>query len=209
MVGKRLSNGQKTRLHKEECPTDVDLPKCPVKEVTVAVINYGTGDLVERFLDSLMAAQTTSTGSHRITIREVLVVDSGFPEVADAERFIHPTEYPWRVRIIPNRGHSYSSGVNKAMAEASTDWVFVANSDVEVIDYEQLEYMVKRAFSSEKVAVVCPQLLYPGGQWQRSYGDIPGLLEACKFALCLDMLDVEMQRRRYLRRISRRLLSQP
>lgn len=207
MVGKQLRKGMKMRPNKEQCPTDIALLDYPVGEVTIAIINYGTGDLIEQFLSSLMAAQTRVAGSRRIMIREVIVVDSGFPEVADAENFVHPTKYPWPVRIIPNPGHSYSSGVNKAMEEASTDWVFVSNSDVEVIDYEQLEHMVRRASLSEKVAIVCPQLLYPDGQWQRSYGDVPGLLEACKFILCIDVLDVVMQRRRYHSRLSRPVAS--
>jgi len=163
-------------------------------EFTIAVINYGTGDLVNRFLDSLAETRAGSIRSS-LVLKEVLVVDSGFPEVADAERFVNPAKYPWPVRIIPNSGHSYSSGVNKAMAEASTEWVFVSNSDVEVIDYGQLELMVVRASASQKIAVMCPQLLYPDGQWQRSYGDIPGLLEALKFALCWDVVATMIHRK--------------
>lgn len=162
-------------------------------EFTTAVVNYGTGDLVKCFLDSLAESKARLTRSN-LVLREVLVVDSGFPKVSDAARFVQPSKYPWPVRLIPNSGHSYSSGVNKALAVATTDWVVVSNSDVEVIDYTQLEYMVVRASSSDRIAVLCPQLLYPGGEWQRSYGDVPGFLEALKFTFCLDVLETLLRR---------------
>jgi len=162
-------------------------------ESTLAVINYGTGSLVSQLLESLTNAQARCTTSG-VTLREVLVVDSGFPDMADAAKFIKPWRYPWPVRILENSGHSYSSGVNRAMAAANSEWVFVSNSDVEVIDYAQLQYMVRLASSVPHLAVLCPQLLYPDGSWQRSYGDVPGLLEAAKSAFWLDALSTVAKR---------------
>lgn len=87
-------------------------------EFTIAIINYGTADLVKSLLSSLVSAKVNSTDDN-VLLKEVLVVDSGFPDVADAAQLLDTLQCPWPVRVITNPGHSYSSGVNKALANAT------------------------------------------------------------------------------------------
>ncbi|MGI9860911.1 hypothetical protein SDD30_05920 [Moorella naiadis] len=72
---------------------------------TIAVINYGTEDLVNRFLDLLADTKTRLTRSS-LVLKEVLVVDSGFPEVADAERFVNGVkDYSPAICLVGEHGN--------------------------------------------------------------------------------------------------------
>ena len=148
--------------------------------LSVIVINYGTPELVLNFLNSIR------NSSDSVLVREVIIVDNGYPDKGDSRKFIINSSFPFKVKFAQNPDTSYTSGVNRGVALASTDTIIIANSDVELIPQFSLKPLAKKLWQDSHIGITGPQLVYPDGRWQRSYGRFPSVWEAF---ISLTMLD--------------------
>ena len=104
--------------------------------LSVLVVNFGTPELVSQLLASL------ASHDDRALVRELIVVDNGFPGRGDSRRSVTAEGLPFPVRFAQNAGTSYASGVNRAAALAGGDMLVVCNSDVEWLEHESVAPLV-------------------------------------------------------------------
>ncbi len=138
-------------------------------DISLVIINFGSPELVQRMLASL------SGHEDRELIRDVVVVDNGYPEKEDSRDTIDPSHYPFPVSFVQNEARSYASGCNRGVAATSSEFVATSNNDVEWIDAMCLGPLLEALVEDDQVFTVGPQLTYPGGRWQRSCGDFPSV----------------------------------
>ena len=138
--------------------------------LSVLVVNFGTPELVSQLLASL------ASHDDRALVRELIVVDNGFPGRGDSRRSVTAEGLPFPVRFAQNAGTSYASGVNRAAALAGGDMLVVCNSDVEWLEHESVAPLVD-AIREPDVGIAGPQQVFPDGSWQRSFGPFPSLAE--------------------------------
>lgn len=148
---------------------------------SIIVINYGTPDLVLRFLES-------TAGAVEGPVAEVIVVDNGYPQKGDSREVVHPERFPFPVRFVQNPKSGYASGVNRGAARASGEYLAISNSDVRLLPDSPLLPLFRWLDGHPRVGVAGPQLVYPDGTWQRSYGRFPSLREAVVSMTMLDSL---------------------
>ncbi len=138
---------------------------------SIIVINYGTPDLVLRLLKSIAnAAQGL--------VPEVIVVDNGYPQKGDSRGVVHPERFPFPILFVQNPASSYASGVNRGAAQASGEYFALSNSDIQLLPDSPLLPLLHWLDERPRIGVAGPQLVYPDGTWQRSYGRFPSLREA-------------------------------
>lgn len=130
-------------------------------------INYGTFDLVIKLLDSIEKYVNLSC------LSEVLIVDNGYPVKGDSRQYVDISRYSFKIKFVQNTAHSYASGINKGMQEASSDMVIVANSDIEFIPeggeiHEALEHMQ----CDGNIGIAGVQQVFPNRKWQMSYDKV-------------------------------------
>ena len=138
-------------------------------DTSLVVVNFGSPELVQRLLRSL------SAHGDRELVREVVVVDNGYPEKGDSRDAIDPSHYPFPVSFVQNKARSYASGCNCGVAATSSEFVAISNNDVEWTDAECLGPLLGTLVEDEWVFAVGPQLLYPDGRWQCSYRNFPSV----------------------------------
>lgn len=90
-----------------------------MSELAVVTVSYGSGEVLPAFLDSLAAASTRPF--------DVVIADNG-PEpgtLAELARRRH-------VRVVPTGGNlGYGRGANFGVALTASEWVVIANPDIE------------------------------------------------------------------------------
>jgi GT2 family glycosyltransferase len=138
-------------------------------DTSLVIVNFGSPELVQRLLRSL------SAHGDRELVREVVVVDNGYPEKGDSRDAIDPSHYPFPVSFAQNEARSYASGCNRGVAATSSEFVAISNNDVEWIDAVCLGPLLEALVEDDQVFTVGPQLTYPDGRWQRSYRDFPSV----------------------------------
>lgn len=148
--------------------------------LSLAVINYGTPHLVRGLLDSL------ASHPDRAMVRECLIVDNGFPKGGDSRHAVSPAEYPFPVRFHQNPGRSYASGVNSGVARSDGEAVAILNSDISWLESATVSPLMEALATHPDVGIVGPQLVFPGGSWQRSHGPFPSLREGIASLLLVD-----------------------
>lgn len=90
------------------------------KKVSVIILNWNGADMMRRFLPEVIATTDAS-------IAEVIVADNGS---SDASLRVLAEEFP-KVRVICfSENHGFAGGYNLAIAEVSTPYVVLLNSDV-------------------------------------------------------------------------------
>lgn len=142
------------------------------KRFSIIVINYGTFDLLLNFLDSIQNSNDS------VLVSEVIIVDNGYPDKGDSREIIIPMSFPFKIQFVQNLETSYASGVNRGAALATMDTIVIANSDVELLPQSSLKPLVEKLWEGSHIGIAGPQLIYPDGRWQRSYGRFPSLQEA-------------------------------
>lgn len=152
-----------------------------IPRISLCIINYGTPNLVDDQLSSLASHPDLDL------IGEVLIINNGFPAIA-----------PWRpspntpvpiglIHVFDSEEHSYSSGGNLAIRESKLDLIAIANSDLLWSKTRSINPLVSHLDNFPTVGIVGPQLYYPDGQWQRSYGQFPSLVQGLKSMFLLDV----------------------
>lgn len=152
------------------------------RPVSVVVINYGTPNLIDMFLRSLVSSPDAQL------LREIVVVDSGWPLKASSQSLVQGRRWPRPVHSIPNCNHSYASGVNAGVRATTAPYVLLANSDIVFGDSPVIPAMLHEISQCSAVGVSGIQLLYPDGAWQESYGSFIGMLTSIKTMLLWDVV---------------------
>lgn len=98
---------------------------------------------------------------------EIIVVDNGSTE-EDALAFLAEQEKAGNIRVIRDNGaFNFSALNNNAVAQSSGQILCLLNNDVEAVDGDWLETMVRHAMRPE-VGAVGALLLYPDGSVQHA-----------------------------------------
>lgn len=137
--------------------------------VSIIVISYNCSSYTRQCLDSFLTASNGLIG-------EVIVVDNG-----STDGTVEMIRDKFKaVRILVNaRNEGYANAVNTGVKEACGSFVIVTNADV-IMDLDSISFMTDYLKRNPKVGIAGPQQVFPDGRWQRSYGDVPGLLCSIK-----------------------------
>jgi len=158
------------------------------EDVSIIIINYGTPDLIRNFLKSI---------KENIVCRnnlEIIIVDNAYPAKGDSRQQINQNESSVDIQFVQNPKASYASGINSGYSRASYNIIILANSDIEIPKTFSLSNVLDEFNKNPKIGIIGPQLVYPDGSWQRSYGPFPSLLELI-FSLCsLDAFSHALQK---------------
>ena len=127
------------------------------------VVTYNSAAHVRACLGSL-AGQGTS----------VLVIDNGSN---DGTLGIVDREFPAVRTIVSAENCGYGKALNLGIARTHSEFVLVANADT-VFPAGAVHALASFLETSPRAGVVGPQQVFPDGKWQRSYGRIPGIVEA-------------------------------
>ena len=129
-----------------------------VVDLSVVIVNWNVEELLCRCLSSLLRPRSFSQGL------EVIVVDNAS---ADGSLEMVRSQFA-EVRLIASESNEgFGRASNRGWAASSGRYVLFLNPDTEVLG-DALTVMVSYLDVHESVAVVGPQLLYPGGQIQSS-----------------------------------------
>ena len=138
--------------------------------VTVVVVTYSPGETLAAFLDSLKAATSRTV--------EVIVVDNGSTDGAPeraAERV--------GVRLIRTGDNlGYGGAANRGLADATTDWVVVANPDI-VWQPGSLDVLVDATDLWPYAAALGPAIVTTTGELYPSARALPSLSTGIGHAL--------------------------
>lgn len=133
-------------------------------DVSVAIINWNTRDLLRSCLASLDQNRPTCHS-------ETVVVDNAS---TDGSVEMVRSEFP-QVMIIRNRSnHGYARAANQAIVKSQGRYVFVLNSDTEV-SAGVLDSLLSLAESDLKIGAAGPRLINSDGSLQLSCRKFPSL----------------------------------
>ncbi len=143
-------------------------------KLAVVVVSWNTRDLL---LAALGAVLNDASGFSPV----VYVVDNAS---ADGSPDAVAARYP-QVALIRNVGNvGFARANNQAIDATRSDYVLLLNSDTE-IHPGALDRLVAFLDAHPRAAAVGPQLVYPDGRRQLSYGRFPGLGEQAALAIGL------------------------
>jgi N-acetylglucosaminyl-diphospho-decaprenol L-rhamnosyltransferase len=134
--------------------------RAPGEQSVVVVVTFNSQQFIGACLESI-----TKGGGQPI------VVDSGS---TDDTLQIITRHYPFvrLLRTVRNKG--YGAALNFAVADTTAEILILANADV-VFPPDSISALRAYLIANPKVGVVGPQLVFPDGSWQRSYGTLPGV----------------------------------
>lgn len=150
--------------------------------LSLIVINFGSHQLVANLLSSLREH------ADRTLMREVIVVDNGYPDMGDARTVVRGERYPFPIRFVQNSERSYASGINRGAEVSVGEYVTVVNNDVQWLPEWSIAPVLHAMTADPCVGIAGLQLVFPDGSWQRSYGRFPSLSEGLRTALFMDVL---------------------
>jgi GT2 family glycosyltransferase len=136
--------------------------------VNVIIITYHSKTIIEKCIDSLVASEGAKVS--------ITVVDNASKDGTDA---LVEQKYPF-VTLLRNRKNvGYSQAINKGVRNTNSDFVIIANADV-VFDCDAVHKLIRYLNRNPEVGVVGAQQVFPDGKWQRSYGNVPGIIDSVK-----------------------------
>jgi GT2 family glycosyltransferase len=130
---------------------------------------------------------THNSEKHIVACVDSLLAEGAIPIVVDNESSdstirLVKKRFP-QVKVITAGGNrGYGTSVNKGFRETSGAFVLLSNSDV-IYPGDSLQRLVQFLRDNPDVGLVGGQLLFPNGNWQRSYADLPGLWSGFKAAV--------------------------
>lgn len=139
--------------------------------VSLVVVTHGGHHLVCNLLNSLKAHPDQSL------LREVVVVDNGFPEMGDTRLHLSAADFPFPVRFAQHHGHSCSRSLNLGAANCEGSILLLSNDDVEWLPGFSIVPLIDEMMRRPDVGIAGPQLVFPDGRWQYCSGSFPSLLE--------------------------------
>lgn len=149
--------------------------------VSLIIVHYGDPGLLWNLLASL------EQHPDKKLIDEVIIVNNGL-SLDKGERVRLETYKNLPVKIADNPQNSYASGVNHGVATSHGDILVISNNDVEWLSNSSIQVLLDYLRREPHIGVVGPQLVYPNGTWQRSYGRFPSIWEAFTNLTMLDSL---------------------
>jgi len=120
-------------------------------------------------------------------LSEIIVVDNGCHLNEEARRELGQIEPGAHVSIVGNDRESYASGANRGVWASRGALVIISNNDVAWIDESSIRPLIQ-AFDDPRAVIVGPQLRFPDGQWQRSYGAVPSVARSIASVFFFDSL---------------------
>lgn len=140
-------------------------------DVTIAIINWNTRELLSECLRSLIDARS-------LVACEIRVVDN---HSTDGSQEMVRRDFP-DVELVENAGNlGFSAAANQALRQSGAKYVFVLNSDT-VVDHEAIDVLIEYADHHDDVAVVGPGLLNSDGSTQISGRKFPIFRDAVMHA---------------------------
>lgn len=149
--------------------------------ISLITIQYGSTDLLERFLESL------AQHPDRHLLSEIIVVNNGDTLARSTRLELTSMVESVDILVVDNDAESYSGGVNRGAREAHGDVLLIANNDIEWPSDRLIEQLLE-VIQAESVGIVGPQLIYPDQSWQRSFGKVPSIRSAMESVMFLDTL---------------------
>ncbi len=148
--------------------------------VSLIIVNYGTPELLSNFLASI-DRNIIKKGN-----LEAIVVDNDYPRKGDSRQTVEALNLSFKIHLTHNHKNSYASAINRGAQFANNDILIIANSDIEIPQNFSFEPIISAVDQNSKIGVIGPQLIYPNGRWQRSYGLVPSLKELLLSIALLD-----------------------
>jgi N-acetylglucosaminyl-diphospho-decaprenol L-rhamnosyltransferase len=131
----------------------------------VVVITYNSASCIENCLDSILKSGANA----------VVVDNRSTDHTSELVRSI----YPHITFIANHQNRGYAAAVNQGISHTNADVVVVSNADV-VYPAGSLQGLTKFVRDNPNVGAAGPQLIFPDGSWQGSYGDVHGVCEGLK-----------------------------
>jgi N-acetylglucosaminyl-diphospho-decaprenol L-rhamnosyltransferase len=158
----------------------------PQADLAVVIVNYNTGDYLERCLASLEA--------HRGDIEvDVLVIDNASQ---DGSHVAAIDAHPW-VRLIENPTNVFLSPAwNQGIRGTSARWILLLNPDVEWWTGTVAD-LVAVAEGRERPGIVGPLVRNSDGTIYESGRSLPGIVDAAGHTLLSPFLPTNSFTRRY------------
>jgi len=140
-------------------------------DVTIAVINWNTKELLEACLNSLLKAQP-------LVGFEIRVIDN---HSTDGSVQLVKRKFP-KIDIVENAGNlGFAAAANQALRQSSARYVFILNSDTEV-EQDAIDILVDFADNHERAAVVGPALFNSDGSTQITGRNFPNFRDSIMHA---------------------------
>lgn len=139
--------------------------------ISLIIIQYGNTELLWNLLISL------ERHADRELVSEVIVVNNGLALGEECRAKLEAYKV-LTIRVVDNSKKSYASGVNLGVAAAKGNMLIIANNDIEWIPNSSIRMLIDHFQQDPLICIVGPQLIYPNGNWQRSYGRFSSLREA-------------------------------
>ncbi len=158
-------------------------------DIDVLIVTYNSKAFIGTCIDSLLGSE----GMHiRITVIDNASTDGTAEQVEK--------RYP-SVKVLKNlKNMGYACAVNKGVASVAGDFFIIANADV-VFHRDTVCQMVEHLIIHRDVGVVGAQQVFPDGKWQRSYGNVPGIVDSVKNLIGITTLHNWVRRFAWPRRI--------
>lgn len=126
-------------------------------DLSIIIVNYGSGRLVKACVDSIRQSPPSA-------LYEVIVVDNASPD--DSQEFL-ATEVP-DIRFFPQESNlGFARGVNVGIEAATGTFILILNPDIIVLE-GAIDTLLGFARAHPNAAVVAGQLINPNGSTQES-----------------------------------------
>ncbi len=143
-----------------------------MKNVSVIIINYNTAEMTKKVISNLFVAESQINW-------EIILIDNNSSEKFSVDKF---EKLGCRV-ILNKENKGFARAVNQGLASATGNNILLLNSDV-LIEKDSISKMLEYLKNNINVGIVGPQMVYPDGRFQSSFGPFPSLLtELLRFSL--------------------------
>jgi GT2 family glycosyltransferase len=139
-------------------------------QLSIIAINYNTKDLIVQCINSI----PMGLGNTNILSYEIIVVDNVSTD-GSVEMIRNTFTTVKIIQNSVNKGYAYA--VNRGIEATSGEYLLILNSDI-VFTKNCLLPLINYIKENPRTGIVGPQLIYPNGILQRSYGSIPSLSQA-------------------------------
>lgn len=131
-------------------------------KVSIIIVTWNNEDIIRRCVESIR---------HICETIEVIVVDNNS---SDRTLEIVKASCPDAILIENTRNEGYAKANNEALAISKGEYLLLLNSDAILLEGSIDKLLEFMAYKSS-AGVVGPQLVYPDGSLQRSYGNFPSI----------------------------------
>ncbi len=143
-----------------------------MKKVSAIIINYNTSEMTEKVIRRLKQSKPNIDW-------ELILVDNNSQEKILVDRF-----EKIGCQIIKNKKNlGFARAVNQGLDVASGDYILLLNSDV-LVETATVDRLLQCLTTDQRTMIVGPQMIYPDGRFQASFGIFPSLKsELWRFSL--------------------------